>query len=110
MLNTHPGHHRPSRRLKAAGANIVFQEKISGTTVDRRELKKLLKKVVTGDTLLVTKLDRLCRNLKDLLVLLDDLETRDIHFRSLGEDWANSQSESGKLLLHVVAAVAQFVS
>jgi DNA invertase Pin-like site-specific DNA recombinase len=94
--------------LKAAGCEKIYEEKISGATTERRELKKLLKKMERDDTLLVTRLDRLCRNMRDMLNILHDLNERGINFRSLKEDWANLGSATGKLLLHVLSATAEF--
>lgn len=54
--------------LKAAGADRIFQEKVSGAKTDRQELKRALAKLGNGDMLMVTRLDRLARSTRDLLV------------------------------------------
>jgi DNA invertase Pin-like site-specific DNA recombinase len=56
-----------SAQLKAAGAEKVFREKISGARADRPELSRLLRKLAPGDRVLVTRLDRLARSTRDLL-------------------------------------------
>ena len=61
-------------RLKAAGAAKIFQEKRSGVDREREELKKCLDYVREGDTLLVTKLDRLARSAIDLLNIVQELQ------------------------------------
>lgn len=71
--------------LKRAGCRTIFTDKASGAHVKRPELAKCLKALNAGDVLIVWKLDRLGRSLRDLIGLLDDLKARDIAFRSLTE-------------------------
>jgi DNA invertase Pin-like site-specific DNA recombinase len=71
--------------LKAAGATRVYSEKVSGARADRPQLAKLMKALQSGDTIVVTKLDRLGRNTRELFVLLDRLEKIGVGFRSLGD-------------------------
>ena len=59
--------------LKAAGAERIFSEKISGAITDRKALAKALAALQTGDVLLVTRLDRLARSTRDLLNILDTI-------------------------------------
>ena len=71
--------------LKAAGCKRVFEEKASGGRWDRPELHRLLEQLRQGDTLVVWKLDRLSRSLKDLLHILEKIEAAGTGFRSLTE-------------------------
>jgi DNA invertase Pin-like site-specific DNA recombinase len=70
--------------LKAAGSKRIFTDhRVSGTTASRPELDKLLDQLRSGDEVVVWKLDRLGRNTRNLLALIDDLEDRGVHFRSV---------------------------
>jgi DNA invertase Pin-like site-specific DNA recombinase len=72
--------------LKKAGCETVFKDEgISGATIKRPALFRCLKKLEHGDTLIVWKLDRLGRSLRDLITMLDDLRARGAEFRSLTE-------------------------
>src|SRR4051794_24062847 len=71
--------------LKSAGCKRVFEDKASGGRWDRPELHRLLDQLRAGDTLVVWKLDRLSRSLKDLLHILEKVEARGARFRSLTE-------------------------
>jgi DNA invertase Pin-like site-specific DNA recombinase len=70
--------------------------------------RRCLKRLERSDTLVVTRLDRLCRNLRDMLNILHDLNERGVSFLSIKEEWVNLGSASGKLLLHVLSACAEF--
>jgi hypothetical protein len=76
--------------LAAAGAQRVFAEKINGAVTDRRQLAKALAALAPGDTLIVTKLDRLTRSTRDLLNTLDAIGKAGATFRSLGDTWADT--------------------
>jgi DNA invertase Pin-like site-specific DNA recombinase len=93
--------------LKAAGCEQVFHEKITGKLAERPELEACLRTLRQGDTLVVWKLDRLGRSLKNLVEIIHGLEQRGVAFRSLTEsiDTANA---SGKLIFHIFGALAEF--
>lgn len=93
--------------LTAAGAERIFADTISGTARSRPELDRMLKELRNGDVVIVTKYDRLARSLKDLLEIVDLLQTRGAGFRSLGED-IDTTSPAGRLIFHVFASIAQF--
>ncbi|MGE6719559.1 recombinase family protein [Peribacillus frigoritolerans] len=99
------------KALKEAGATKIYQEKISGAKVDRKELSKLLKEIKAGDTLLVTKADRIARSLSQLEKIVTDLTNRgvSIHIINMGmfttETMANPMT---KLLFNVLGAFAEF--
>lgn len=69
--------------LNCAGCERIFEDKISGTKSDRPGLKKLLRTLSAGDTLVVWKLDRLGRSMRHLVTLIEDLRQRGVNFRSL---------------------------
>jgi DNA invertase Pin-like site-specific DNA recombinase len=99
------------KALKEAGATKIYQEKISGAKVDRKELSKLLKEIKAGDTLLVTKADRIARSLSQLEKVVTDLTNRgvSVHIINMGmfttETMANPMT---KLLFNVLGAFAEF--
>jgi DNA invertase Pin-like site-specific DNA recombinase len=94
--------------LMAAGCAKVYAEKVSGAVSDRTELAKLLKRLQEGDTLLVTRLDRLARSVRDLLGILDQLAQLGASFKSLGDPWADTTTPHGKLILTVIGGLAEF--
>ncbi|CAJ0700267.1 MULTISPECIES: recombinase family protein [Burkholderiaceae] len=93
--------------LKQAGAANTYEDKASGKTAERPELAQCLKALREGDTLVVWRLDRLGRNLQDLVRIVSDLEKRGIKFKSLKEA-IDTGSPSGKLGFHMFAALAEF--
>lgn len=94
--------------LKAAGAGQVFRETASGANRERAQLARLLKEVRRGDVVLVTRLDRLARSTRDLLNVLGALADKGAAFRSLGDPWADTTSPHGRLMLTVLAGLAEF--
>ena len=94
--------------LKAAGAEKVFSEKISGAKTDRRALASAIKALSAGDVLLVTRLDRLARSTRDLLNVLDQVAKAGAGFRSIADPMIDTTSPHGKLILAVLAALAEF--
>jgi DNA invertase Pin-like site-specific DNA recombinase len=94
--------------LKAAGATTVYSEKIYGARSDRPKLTTLMACLEPGDMVVVTKLDRLGRSTRELLDLVDRIDKSGAAFRSLGDkDWDTS-SRQGRLLLTMLAAIADF--
>src|SRR5215831_14620614 len=94
--------------LKAAGAEKVFSEKISGTVTDRKALGKAIAALGAGDVLLVTRLDRLARSTRDLLNVLATVAAKDAAFRSLSDPWADTTTPHGRLMVTVLAGLAEF--
>ena len=94
--------------LMTAGAAPVFRETASGAKTDRRELAKALRALDVGDTLLVTRLDRLARSTRDLLNILDTIAKAGAGFRSLGDVWADTTTAHGRLMLTVLGGLAEF--
>lgn len=93
--------------LKRAKCREIYEEQASGKNTDRPQLEGCLKSLRGGDTLVVWRLDRLGRNLADLVSLVANLEQRKIHFESLTEK-IETGSPSGRLVFHVFAALAEF--
>ncbi len=93
--------------LKQISCEKIFTEKLSGARRDRPELNAALDYMRAGDTLVVWKLDRLARSLKQLIETVEDLEERGIGFRSLTEA-IDTTTPSGKLIFHIFAALAEF--
>ena len=93
--------------LKAAGCEKVFEEKASGAKRNRPELKAALDYLRKGDVLVVWKLDRLARSLKQLIETVELLEERGIGFMSLTEN-IDTTTSSGKLIFHIFASLAEF--
>src|SRR5260221_2059733 len=94
--------------LHAAGCAKVYAEKISGARSNRPELAKVLKRLDTGDALIVTRLDRLARSTRDLLNILDDIAKRGAGFKSLHDAWADTTSAHGRLMVTILAGLAEF--
>ena len=93
--------------LAAAGCEKVFTEKASGAQRDRPELAAAVAYMREGDTLVVWKLDRLARSMKQLIETVERLEARGIGFRSLTEA-IDTTNAGGKLVFHIFGALAEF--
>lgn len=92
--------------LECAGCELIFEDKISGKTADRPGLKKLLRVLSDGDTLVVWKLDRLGRSMRHLVVLIEELRQRGSNFRSL-TDSIDTSTPMGRFFFHVMGALAE---
>lgn len=95
--------------LKRAGVveSNIYVEKISGASKKRPALDRAIRALRPGDTLIVWRLDRLGRNLLDLLNRMQHLQKNKIAFRSLTES-VDTSTIMGQLLLHILGAIAQF--
>ena len=93
--------------LKAAGCERIFEEKASGAKEDRPELIRALDVMRQGDVLVVWKLDRLARSLKQLVLVLDDLSARGIGFRCIAPA-IDTTTPEGRLLYSITGAFAEF--
>ena len=95
--------------LKEAGCVKVFAEKKSGRKAsDREALGEALEWVRAGDTLIVTRLDRLARSIIDLRQIIDQLEAKGVAFRCLQQGAIDTSRSDGRLLLNILASFAEF--
>jgi len=93
--------------LKASGCELIFQDKASGGRWDRPELHRLLGQLRRGDVLVVWKLDRLSRSLKDVLALMEKVAQAGAGFRSLTEA-VDTTSPGGRMMMQIVGTFAEF--
>ncbi|MGB3222965.1 MAG: recombinase family protein [Desulforhopalus sp.] len=93
--------------LKTAGCERIFQEKASGGRWNRPELHSLLGQLRKGDVLIVWKLDRLSRSLKDVLTLMEKIDQAGAGFRSLTEV-IDTTSPGGRMMMQIVGTFAEF--
>ena len=96
-----------TRTLEAAGVTKVFEERASGGRWDRPELQRMLDQLRPGDVVVVWKLDRLSRSLKDLLRILDKIEQAGAGFRSLTEA-VDTTTAAGRMLMQMLGSFAEF--
>lgn len=94
--------------LKAAGAEKVYSEKESGVKTDRKQLARLVRDLEHGDILLVTRLDRLARSMRDLLNILDGVAKAGATFKSVADAWCDTTTPHGRLMLTVLGGLAEF--
>ncbi|EHZ4798418.1 recombinase family protein [Escherichia coli] len=92
--------------LNCAGCELIFEDKISGTKSARPGLKKLLRTLSEGDTLVVWKLDMLGRSMKHLITLIEELREKGVNFRSL-TDSIDTSTPMGRFFFHVMGALAE---
>jgi DNA invertase Pin-like site-specific DNA recombinase len=93
--------------LKEAKVDRIFEEKASGGRWDRPELHRLMEQLRKGDVLVVWKLDRLSRSLRDLLVLMERIDQAGAGFRSLTE-MIDTTSPGGRMMMQIVGSFAEF--
>lgn len=93
--------------LAAAGCLKVFTDTAKGAIDERPELKRMLDQLRPGDTLVVWKLDRLGRNLRHLIQIVESLGQQGVGFKSLTEG-IDSTTPAGRLLFHLLGSIAQF--
>jgi len=93
--------------LTKAGCTRIFTDTASGAQTERKGLQEAISYVRVGDTLVVWKLNRLGRSLKDLITRITELNDRKIGFRSLTEN-IDTTTSGGKLIFHIFGALAEF--
>lgn len=99
--------HLQQDALENAGCLKIYTDTISGTKAERKGLTEALDYVRGGDTLVVWRLDRLGRSLKDLIERITELHNRNIGFKSLTEN-IDTTTSGGKLIFHIFGALAEF--
>ena len=96
------------KALQEAGCKKIFTEKASGFARERPELKKAMEYIREGeDSLVVWKLDRLARSLKQLITTVENLNAMNIGLESIIES-INTKSSGGKFIFHIFGALAEF--
>jgi DNA invertase Pin-like site-specific DNA recombinase len=93
--------------LKAAGCTRIYEERASGGRWDRPELHRLLDHLRPGDALVVWKLDRLSRSLKDLLHILEKIDAASANFRSLTEA-IDTSGPAGRMMMQMLGCFADY--
>lgn len=93
--------------LKAEGCKHIYEEKISGSKTERKELQRMLETVRDGDTIVIWKLDRLGRSLKHLVELVSQLMEKGVGLKSLNDPIDTSTSQ-GRLIFNIFASLAEF--
>ncbi len=96
------------KALRVAGAEKIFRETASGAKSDGAQLRRAIDGLGEGDTLMVTRLDRLARSTRDLLNTLDRIAKAGAGFRSLHDAWADTTTPHGRLMLTVLGGLAEF--
>src|ERR1700733_9900913 len=92
--------------LKKAGCTKLFKDEVTGAHVNRPALTRCLKTLETGDTLIVWKLDRLGRSLRDLIHMLDGFKQQGIKFRSLTEA-IDTETPTGRAMWQMIGVLAE---
>ena len=95
-------------RLEDAGCDKVFKEKRSGVDAGRPELRRCLEYLGEGDTLLVTKIDRLARSTSDLYRIVSQVADKGVSFKVVDDPSIDTSSRTGKLIMGILALIAEF--
>ena len=93
---------------RLGGCDKVFKEKRSGVDAGRPELKRCLEYLREGDTLLVTKIDRLARSTSDLYRIISQLTDKGVAFKVVDDPSIDTTSRTGKLVMGILALIAEF--
>jgi DNA invertase Pin-like site-specific DNA recombinase len=94
-------------QFKAAGCEKVFREKITGTTADRPQLRKLIAALAPGDVVIIPAVDRLSRDTTDLLVIARDMQRAGVGLRSLAELVLDTTGDFAELVLAMLGVAAK---
>src|SRR5680860_1142479 len=95
-------------KLETAGCEKIFKEKRSGVDAGRPELKRCLDYLREGDTMLVTKIDRLARSTSDLYRIISTLTKKGAAFKVTDDPTIDTASRTGRLVMGVLALIAEF--
>lgn len=101
---------RQRKSLKAAGCTVFYEEKISGATMERPELKRLLNELREGDIVYVHEISRLSRSTKDLLEIIEQIKSKGAGLKSVTETWLDTSNENpmNEFLLTIFSGLVQF--
>ena len=94
-------------QLKAAGCEKVFREKITGTTADRPQLRKLIAMLAPGDVVITPAVDRLSRDTTDLLVIAREMQRKGAGIRSLAEPFLDTTSDFAEIIFAILGVAAK---
>lgn len=108
VSTTGQDHETQVARLQAAGADKVFSEKKGGLDRERAELARCLDYVREGDTLIITKLDRLARSTAHLHEIVEGLNAKGVGFKVLDDPSMDTTTRTGKLVFGILASIAEF--
>lgn len=92
--------------LERHGCDIIFREKVSGACAQRSQLRKMVRSLKKGDTVIVTRIDRLARSTFNLFAIVHDITKKGACFYSMAEPWADTNTSTGRLMLAVLAGLA----
>lgn len=100
---------RQKQQLQEIGMDIIFEEKISGATMNRLELQNMLKEIKSGDVIYVTDLTRITRSTHDLFLLIDLIRGKKAYLKSLKDTWLDLSEENpySQFLITIMAGVNQ---
>lgn len=94
--------------LQEEECDVIYSEKLSGVKRDRPELQRLLADLQAGDIVVVKELTRVSRSTQDMLQLVADITAKGCFIKSLNEQWLDTTSPAGSLMLTIFAGMAQF--
>ena len=94
--------------LNEYGVERIFEEKVTGTKRERKELDKMIDMLRKGDVVIVADLTRLSRSTKDLFEIVEIINSKGAEIKSLKESWLDTTTPQGKFLLTVFAGLSQF--
>lgn len=92
--------------LKSVGCELIFEDKISGSSKEREGWNELIRYIRKSDTLVITELSRMSRSLSHLLEIVDNLNQKQVQFKSLREN-IDTSSATGRAFLSIMGAVSQ---
>jgi DNA invertase Pin-like site-specific DNA recombinase len=95
------------KQLKAAGCGKIFLDRITGTTADRPQLGKLMKKLALGDVVITPAVDRLSRDTTDLLVVAREMQRAGAGIRSLAEPYLDTTSDFAEIVFAILGVAAK---
>ncbi|SIT48028.1 Site-specific recombinase, DNA invertase Pin [Paraburkholderia ribeironis] len=95
-------------QLRAAGCDRIFAETVTGSRCARPQLDGMLDHLRAGELIVVTRLDRLARSVRDLLVIVERIGDAGAGLRSLAEPWADTTTSAGVTVLTILAGIAEF--
>src|SRR5215471_10354770 len=96
------------RQFKAAGCKKIFREKITGTTADRPQLGKLMKRLAPGDVVITRAVDRLSRDTTDLLVIAREMQRAGAGIRPLAESYLDTTCDFAEIVFAILGVAAKW--